>query len=92
MQVPEAPGLGVGLDREAVERYRVAPDFAKPAVRQIHRISWPDIRELWAKDGGYRGDFTAGKITGFLPGMALDVRLDDGSEAFDREYRERFGR
>lgn len=91
LRVPEAPGLGVELDREAVERYRVAPDFAKPAVRQIHRISWPDGRELWTQDGGYRGDFTAGKITGFLPGMALDVRLDDGSETFDREYRERFG-
>ncbi len=45
---------------------------------------------MWAADGGYRGDFTAGKITGFFPGMDLQVRLDDGSEEFDREYRERF--
>ncbi len=41
-------------------------------------------------DGSYRSDFTAGKRTGFLPGMQLEVRLDDGSEEFDREYRERF--
>lgn len=91
LRVPEAPGLGVELDREAVERFRVESDFAKEAVRQIHVVRWPDGRELWARNGGYRGDFTAGKITGFLPGMDLEVRLDDGSEEFDRAYRERFG-
>ena len=90
LRVPEAPGLGVELDRDAVERLRVEPDFAKAPVRQIHAVRWPDGRELWAPDGGYRSDFTAGKITGFYPGMDLQVRLDDGSEEFDREYRERF--
>ena len=91
LRVPEGPGLGVELDREAVERLRVEADFAKEAVRQIHVVRWPDGRELWAVEGGYRSDFVAGKITGFLPGMGLEVRLDDGSEEFDREYRERFG-
>jgi galactonate dehydratase len=90
LRVPEAPGLGVELDRDAVERLRVEPDFAKALVRQIHAVRWPDGRELWAPNGSYRGDFTAGKITGFAPGMDLQVRLDDGSEEFDREYRERF--
>ena len=90
LRVPEAPGLGIELDREAVERLRVEPDFAKAPVRQIHAVRWPDGRILWAADGSYRGDFTAGKRTGFLPGMQLAVRLDDGSEEFDREYRERF--
>ena len=82
--------MGVELDRDAVERLRVEPDFAKAPVRQIHTVRWPDGRVLWAADGSYRSDFTAGKQTGFLPGMQLEVRLDDGSEGFDREYRERF--
>ena len=90
LQVPTAPGLGVELDREAVERFRVEPDFVKPPVRQIHEVRWPDGRVHWAPDGGYRGDFVAGKITGFLPGMHLEVRLDDGGEEFAREYGERF--
>jgi len=90
LQVPQTPGLGVELDREAVERFRVEPDFAKPPVRQIHEVHWPDGRVLCTADGGYRGDFVAGKITGFLPGMDLQVRLDDGSEEFAREYVERF--
>jgi len=90
LRVPAEPGLGVELDREAVERCRVAPDFAKDPVRQIHAVHWPDGRVHWAPDGGYRSDFTAAKITGFLPGMHLEVRLDDGGEEFDREYRERF--
>ena len=40
-------------------------------------------------DGSYRGDFIAGKRMGFLPGMQLEVRLDDGIEEFDLEYRDR---
>jgi len=78
------------MDRVAPARLRVEPDFTKAPVRQIHVVRWPDGRELWAPDGGYRGDFTAGKITGFSPGMALQIRIDDSSEEFDREYRERF--
>ena len=59
-------------------------------VRQIHEVRWPDGRVHCAPDGGYRADFVAGKVTGFLPGMHLQVRLDDGSEEFAREYDERF--
>lgn len=89
--VPEAPGLGVELDWEAVERFRVAPDFAKKPRRQIHAIHWPDGRTSWYPNGAYRADFLAGRLSGFLPGISLEVRMDDGSAAFDQEYRERFG-
>jgi len=90
LAVPEAPGLGVELDRDAVERYRVTEDYAPSPVRQIHAIRWPDGRVTYHPDGGYRGDFLSGKLTGFLPGMSLDIRLDDGSEDFDRDYSELF--
>ena len=49
-------------------------------------ISWPDGRELWAQDGVTEETSLQAKLQ-FLPDMALDVRLDDGSEAFDGEYR-----
>ena len=90
-RVPEEPGLGVELDNDAVERYRVEPDFTKPEIRQIHTIRWPDGRQTHYPGGSYRQLFLDGKIPGFLPGIYLDARLDDGSDEFDREHRELFG-
>ena len=90
-RVPDEPGLGVELDNDAVEQFRVEPDYTKPAIRQIHTIQWPDGRATHYSDGSYRQLFLDGKIPGFLPGIALDARLDDGSDEFDREYQELFG-
>ena len=91
LTVPQEPGLGVELDWEMIEGFRVEADFAKAPVRQIHAIRWPDGRTTHYSSGGYRNDFLAGRLTGFLPGISLDIRLDDGSDEFDREYRELFG-
>ena len=90
VRVPDGPGLGVEVDWDAVERYRVPPDFRKAEKRQIHTILWPDGRRTHYPDGGYRQQFLDGKLPGFLPGVSLTRRLDDGSENFDREYRELF--
>ena len=90
VKVPEEPGLGVELDWDAIEGFRVEPDFKKPAVRQIHTINWPEGRQTHYPDGSYRSEFLAGKLPVFRPGISLDARLDDGSEEFDRQYRELF--
>ena len=91
ISVPQAPGLGVEVDWDAVENYRVEPDFTKETPRQIHTIFYPDGRQMAYPGGGYRGEFLSGKLGGFLAGITADFRLDDGSEEFDREYRELFG-
>ena len=91
IRVPQEPGLGVELDLDAVERFRVDPAYSKPVRRQIHTILWPDGRQTDYPDGGYRQLFLDGKLPGFLPGVSLERRIDDGSEAFDTAYRERFG-
>lgn len=88
--VPQAPGLGVDLDWDAIESFRVEEDFKKDPVRQIHTIYWPEGRTTHYKSGSYRADFLAGKITGFVPGIRLDVRLDDGEDEFDRAYHSLF--
>ena len=87
MRVPEGPGLGVEMDRDAIENYRVEPDFKLDVKRQIHTICWPDGRKTHYPDGSYRQDFLEGRILGFLPGISLDLQVDDGSEEFDQRYR-----
>ena len=91
IEVPQEPGLGIELDLDAVEKFRVDPDFEKPVKRQIHTIIWPDGRKSNYATGTYRDQFLAGKLPGFLPGVSLDARLDDGSDDFDREYGDYFG-
>jgi L-alanine-DL-glutamate epimerase-like enolase superfamily enzyme len=90
ISVPQAPGLGLELDWDAIENFRVEPDFKKEVPRQIHAIRYPDGREMAYPDGSYREEFLSGKLSGFLPGITSEFRLDDGSEEFDREYRELF--
>ena len=90
-RVPDGPGLGVEVDWDAVEGFRVDPDYRKPQPREIHTIFWPDGRQTQYKDGGYRADFLAGKLPVFLPGIRLERRLDDGSDEFDLTWTERFG-
>jgi hypothetical protein len=69
----------------------VADDFTRPAPREIHTIHWPDKRLSHYPDGSYRQDFLDGKLPGFLPGVRLERGLDDGSDDFDRRYKELFG-
>ena len=91
IQVPDAPGLGIELDGDAVETYRVDADFKMKEKRQIHTICWPDGRRTQYANGKYRDDFLSGKLLGFLPGIRLERKLDDGSADFDREYTALFG-
>jgi L-alanine-DL-glutamate epimerase-like enolase superfamily enzyme len=90
IEVPQGPGLGIEPDWDAIESFRVADDFRKQDPKQIHTIHWPDGRQVHYPDGSYREGFTAGKMTGFLPGIRLERRLDDGSEEFGREYNALF--
>ena len=92
VKVPEGPGLGVELDWDAIENHRVSLDFKLTRKRQIHTILWPDGRRTYYPDASYRQEFLAGKRLGFLPGISLDHRLDDGSDEFDREFRDLFPR
>lgn len=86
LRVPEGPGLGVSLDQEAIDRYRV--DEKPPRPRQIFSIRWP---EHFGENGtstyaGYEYDlqngFDLGKDPRFVRGSSMDIANDDGSAAF----------
>ena len=89
--MPDEPGLGVELDWDVIEGYRVDSDYELKTKRQIHTICWPEGRQTHYKDGSYRDEFLSGKLLGFLPGIRLERKLDDGSDEFDREYKGLFG-
>ncbi len=88
--VPTAPGMGVTVDEEAVERYRVADDYEVTLPRTVLVFSRPDgatreyasINHLWKDclDDGTMGVQTAG--------TRLDVVEDDGSTQFASRWAE----
>ena len=83
MRVPEGPGLGVEVDEEALERYRVADDFEYEPPKEIYRISWPDGSCVSYADAvAYRRDFLAGLLPISLHGVEHTVLVDDGSLEF----------
>jgi L-alanine-DL-glutamate epimerase-like enolase superfamily enzyme len=46
VRVPEAPGLGVRVDEQALERCRMGPPYAHPERRHIISIVWPNGRRV----------------------------------------------
>ena len=99
-KVPDGPGLGVEVDEEAVEKYRVPNDtleelrqkgetYDRPKPRIINTIVYPDgsCIHMGYSSQGY-GYFNAGHGPAYVEGVRLEAQPDDGSEAwqdlFDR--------
>lgn len=85
--VPEEPGLGVELDEEAVERFRIEPLKAQPypAPNLLLAIRWPSgATSYYAHARQYWDDFLAGRLPLFPEGVYLERIPDNGS----REWRE----
>ncbi|MHB1296230.1 MAG: mandelate racemase/muconate lactonizing enzyme family protein [Anaerolineae bacterium] len=83
-RVPEAPGLGVEIDEEAIARYRVADGFWPEPPRNLYRVTWPSGAQVTypVGKGGVWDDFTAGNQPLFHPGVRLEIVPDDGSRAW----------
>ncbi len=82
MKVPEAPGLGVALDDDAVAKYS-----------ETQAVEWPRHLSVVTLPGGLRHYYRnlqqaerlmkQGVDESFAPGVRLDEWEDDGSEQFD---------
>ena len=92
MCVPEAPGLGVEPDEEAISRYQVEQGFAPPPPRNLYRVVWPSGASVVYPPGrrgsrtphpigacGLWDDFAAGNHPIFHRGVRLELVPDDGS-------------
>ncbi|PJB74340.1 MAG: dgoA protein, partial [Armatimonadetes bacterium CG_4_9_14_3_um_filter_58_7] len=89
--VPEAPGLGVELDEETVERFRLPemPPKPYPAPKLLLAIRWPSgASSYYTHTMQYWEDFTAGRLPLFPSGVYLESIPDDGSSEW-RDLQER---
>ena len=99
-QVPEKPGLGVEVDEEAIERFRIPAEDLEPFVAEGKPFNHPEPRLLNSivyQDGscvhmaftsqGY-GYFSAGHGPAYSEGVRLEITPDDGS----KEWSELFER
>jgi Enolase C-terminal domain-like len=85
-KVPDAPGLGVDLDEDAVERFRIKP-IAKPypAPGLLIAIRWPaGATSYYSHADQYWDDVHAGRLPVFPRHVYLEQIADNGS----REWKE----
>lgn len=80
LKAPDGPGLGVEIDEEALERFRMEPPYQLPGRRHILTVSWPHGRAVhYAHMSQTWADFLAGNHPVQERGAKMDVRVDDGS-------------
>ncbi len=85
--IPETPGLGIELDEQAVERYRVEPLRAEPypTPNLLIAIRWPTgATSYYTHTRQYWQDFQNGRLPVFPSGVYLETIPDNGS----REWKE----
>jgi L-alanine-DL-glutamate epimerase-like enolase superfamily enzyme len=85
-RVPEAPGLGVQVDEDALASLRV-PTSAKADLRAVYAVVRPGGgRTYYAHENQYREDFMAGNQPVFERGVTLEAIEDDGSKEWRKLY------
>jgi L-alanine-DL-glutamate epimerase-like enolase superfamily enzyme len=84
--VPEGPGLGIAPDPAALERIRATPPPA--AARRISTVVYPSGTRWHFSDEMQRHEtYYFGHLPGFVPGVRLEIRADDGTADFDDRFR-----
>ena len=85
--VPQAPGLGVELDEDALAKFRIEPLSREPypAPGLLIAIRWPSgATSYYAHARQYWNDFEEGRLPVFPKGVYLETIPDNGS----REWKE----
>jgi hypothetical protein len=80
LSVPTGPGLGVEVDEAAVTALTGTPP---PPPRTLSTVVYPSgVRWSFADEQQRHEAFYFGHLPGFVPGVRLEVREDDGSTEF----------
>ena len=91
-QVPDRPGLGFELDRDAMAKYKVQKPASRPDPARLVEVSWPDGRRLYlASNNKVNFVLNAGN-DGTIPfyERGVDAKLypDDGSPEWRDLYKQ----
>ena len=86
--VPDGPGLGVEIDWDAVERFRIEPiEKPYPYPNLLIQLLWPSgAVDDYAHGLQYWDDFMNGRKPVFSPGVRMEIVPDDGSGEWRRRY------
>lgn len=94
--VSDEPGLGVEVDEQAVEKYRVDASIPTPRQRseeqhRILRIQWPGPdgrvrQEDFTREKAYADRYLEEELPGFQPGVELQVIEENETPDFSKSY------
>jgi L-alanine-DL-glutamate epimerase-like enolase superfamily enzyme len=87
VKVPDAPGLGIAIDEEALTRYKMQPPYELPKPRLLLSVVWPggrvmhyaSLRQCW-------DDCWVGNQPVQERGVRMEMRADDGSKEWADLY------
>lgn len=90
-EVPDAPGLGYEIDRDAVERFRVEKPQSRPEPKRLIETRWPDGRTMYIANSGevnfMLNQAMRGNMPYFQKGVETRLVPDDGSDRWQELYR-----
>jgi len=91
-QVPDKPGLGYELDRDAVKRYRVTKPKERPEPARLIETSWPDGRKMYIANNGevnfMLNQSRKGDTPYFEHGVTTRLVPNDGSARWKNLYQQ----
>ncbi|HEU5015450.1 MAG TPA: mandelate racemase/muconate lactonizing enzyme family protein [Roseiflexaceae bacterium] len=81
LKVPDAPGLGITVDEQALARFRMQPPYEHPAPRLLLSVVWPGGRVMHYANMRPQcwDDFLSGNQPAQERGVTMEVHADDGS-------------
>ncbi len=87
LRVPEAPGLGIVVDEDALSRFRMEPSYEIAYPRQLLSVVWPGGRVMhYATMQQCWDDFLAGNQPVQERGVKMETTPDDGSRTWTDLY------
>lgn len=88
--VPDKPGLGYELDRDAVEKFKCDKPPSRPEPKRLIETTWPDGRKMYTANDGTVNFMIARAMEEKIPFYedGADTRLvpDDSSEDWQNLY------
>ena len=87
-QVPDCPGIGVTVDWDIVERFRIEPrESPYPYPGLLLRLDWPSGTKSYFTHTQQLWDvFARGELPAFVKGVNLTRVEDDGKEEWKQKY------